>query len=231
MFALGAGSFFDQYGMSTLGTWSLDGRIPDRVITIRILVAGIKKFSATRAFFHQFTFAAFPGAFDSGRKGFGVLAVRVVGAGNKAASGTGMLDDQVTVLAIGTFADNLRRRCINNLDFTVIIALEILDVATIRVACTTEEFTATGTLDSHGASAFFAGNPGLFRRLFLKNNDLAFIIPSEVYNIFTVGVVGTARNSPVRPNLMTMGEPHLSQVIPVSSPPRFISLAAISRVG
>ena len=142
MLALSAGGLFDQHRMSTFGTRTVNGRIPDRVITIRILVAGVEELTSAGAFFHQFTLATFTGAFDPGRKRFGVLAVRIIGAGNEAAPGTGMLDDQIAIIAIGAFTHNLGSGSFHNLDLAFIVALKVLDVATIRITGTAEEFTA-----------------------------------------------------------------------------------------
>ena len=78
MLAFGAGSLLDQNRMSALGAGTINRRIPDSIIAIRVLVAGIKELAAAGAFFHQLTLTALAGTFNPGGKWLGVLAVRII---------------------------------------------------------------------------------------------------------------------------------------------------------
>ena len=94
------------------------------------------------------------------------------------------------------FANFIGGRCFLRDDFTVLIAGCVHRGFTFRVAGAGQEFSETSFLDQHGFSAFIAFAVGC---LIFHVFDHSIFVMSEIFCIFTFGIVGAAEETAVFP--------------------------------
>ena len=101
--AAGACRFYNEKRRLADRAFFLYGKIPYGVVALRVLAAGIKKFSFTGTFFNQSSFSAFR-AGDIGGERRGVVAVWIFGAAQEPAPRAGLLEENIAA-ALRAYAD------------------------------------------------------------------------------------------------------------------------------